>query len=70
MAREYTLSLRDGHGDYTEIALTEEQARAFMAGTLAVPYWPGSPESVTVDGDMGWITEHHDARAPVHEEQT
>jgi hypothetical protein len=40
VARDWTLSLRDGHGDLVEITVTEAQARRFMAGQ-GVAYWTG-----------------------------
>jgi hypothetical protein len=64
----WTFSFRDDHGDYTEVVIAEEQARAFMRGE-AVTYWPDrAPESVRVDDETGWLHVRHDARASVPDE--
>jgi hypothetical protein len=48
VARDWTLSFHDERGDITEVTISEEQARRFMAGQ-AVAYWSSVPEKIGVD---------------------
>jgi hypothetical protein len=65
---DWTLSLRDEHGDITEVTVTEEQARAFMAGQ-PVAYWSSAPEEVGMDRDTDRLYDRHDARERDHEHE-